>query len=173
MIKIYDSEKYEGEKLQRAILNHIITDKSGVAAGLSLERIDFYLAVIFENKFTYHKASSESYIENGMINYKITPYSNKATVLRIYNSYEITNEADMREILTYLIISEEGANANLSLSDIDYYVVEWLAHNIMYTKPWIIPFMSEEEVKLRAKHVDLNTDDNYAPLYSSIISIYG
>ena len=79
----------------------------------------------------------------------------------------------MREILIYLITSDDGANAKLSLSDIDYYIVEWHAHNIMYEKPSIIPIMSAEEVKKRAMHVDLNVDDEYSSLYSTIISIYG
>ena len=79
----------------------------------------------------------------------------------------------MREILTYLILSDDGANANLSISDIDYYIVEWQAHNIMYEKPSIIPIMSAEEVKKRAKDVDLNVDDEYASMYSSILSLYG
>lgn len=173
MIKIYDSENYKDEKLQRAILTHIITGDGGILAGLDIEKLDFYLSVNFENSFTYHKASSESEIVDGCINYKITAYSSKATVLRIYNSYEITDVSDMREILIYLITSDDGANAKLSLSDIDYYIVEWQAHNIMYEKPSIIPIMSAEEVKKRAMHVDLNVDDEYSSLYSTIISMYG
>lgn len=173
MIYIYNSKDYTDEKLQRAILTHIITSESGASVGLGIDDLEFLLSVVFGGKFTYHYASSESNLVDNLINYKITPYTSKDTVIRIYNSYKITNEADMREILTYLITSEEGARAGLSLKNLDYYIIEWKAHNIMYVKPSIIPIMSAEEVKKRAKHVDLNSDDGYASMYLSIVSMYG
>ena len=172
-IFIYNAKEYEGEKLHRAIIYHIVTSDDGVQAGLSLDKLDNYCSVIFEGKFSYNYASSESDIKEAYINYKITPYSSKATVLRIYNSYLIKDEVDMREILTHLIISEEGVKADLSLGDIDYYITEWKAHNIMYKNPSVIPFMNKDEVMERAKHVDLNTDDSYASIYSSLVSMYG
>jgi hypothetical protein len=172
MIFIYNTEEFSGEKLQRGIINYIINSDDGIRVGLSLDMLDYLRALNFDGRFGYHYAASESNVKDGCVNYKVTPYSNKAAVLRIYNSYLIKNEDDMREILTRLILSEEGVKAKLSLADIDYYVVEWQAHNVMYENPSIIPFMDENEVMKRAMHVDLNVDDSYASIYYSIVSTY-
>ncbi len=77
----------------------------------------------------------------------------------------------MREILTYLITSEAFVKKEFYLSDIDYYVMEWKAHNIMYEKPSVISslIMSEDEVRARAEHVDLNVDDSYVWLFEYIV----
>ena len=169
MIKLYNPENYTTEKLQRKVITGIINSEKGVEAGLSIDDLDFYLSIIFNGKFVYKYASTLEDTKDGYINYSTKSPSGKAPVLRIYNSHKISSEADMREILTYLITSEAFVKKQFYLSDIDYYVMEWKAHNIMYEDPSVVSIMSEDEVKARAEHVDLNVDDSYAFLYEIIV----
>ena len=174
MIKLYDSEDYTTEKIRHKVITGIINSPEGVRAGLSIDDLDFYISMIWGSKFTYNYTSDTPDASSEYINYETKSPSGKAPVLKIYFSNKITNEADMREILTYLIMSERGAKAGLSLADIDYYVVEWKAHNYMFDNPSLpasLLGITTDEVKERAKHVDLNTDDPHASKYSLLANL--
>lgn len=147
-----------------------------------LTRSDFnrYIEIIEDNKekieASYNYTDTADEIKDGVINYKLSTHTNTSTgvtapVIKIYNSYNITSEYQQRMILYYIINTEEGRKAGLTEKDIDYYIKEWKAHNKMYENPSVVATlmgMTTEEVKERAKHVDLNTNDERRSIYESL-----
>ena len=153
----------------------------GVSTIPILDRSDYnrFISIIEENRAKlqseYHYAESESAILAGAVNYKIKTHTNASTgvsapVIKIYNSADYTSEQTQRRILEYIITSDEGVSAGLSLSDIDYYIDEWCVHNYAAKNPaWIATVLgkTEEEVVASAKDVDLNTNDENRTIYES------
>lgn len=146
-----------------------------------LTHTDFikYIEIVEENraktKASYNYADTVEDTKDGVINYKLSTHTNTSTgvtapVIKIYNSYNITSEYQQRMILSYIINTEAGRNAGLKDADIDYYIKEWNVHNKMYKNPTLIAVtmgMTAEEIKERAKHVDLNTNDERRSIYES------
>lgn len=71
----------------------------------------------------------------------------------------------MLTILTKIILSEQGKLNKLSLNDLEYYVKEWSAHNMIYnyliSEEKLNSLLDEKYYELvnSTKHVDLNTND--------------
>ena len=131
-----------------------------------------------EKEAEYHYASNDDSIKEGAINYNITPAKdNSEPQIRIFNSHLITDDNKKREILKYIINTDEGKAAGLSESDIEYYVKEWNSHNLVYTFfDFLDIFVDSEEInsyKYRTGHVDCNTDDSKSGIYKIIGGIAG
>ena len=123
----------------------------------------------------YNYAETEEDINPELINYKLSTHTNTETgetapVIKIYNSHLITDAQTQKAILRHIFNTDEGRAARLSEADIEYYIKEWNAHNYMYENPSFVSSvlgMTEEEVKARAEHVDLNTNDERRSIYES------
>jgi hypothetical protein len=124
----------------------------------------------------YNYAETAADIEPELINYKLSTHTNSETgvtapVLKIYNSHLITDAKAQTAILRHIFNTDEGRAARLSESDIEYYIKEWSLHNYMYSNPSLVSSllgMSVDEVKARAEHVDLNTNDERRDTYESL-----
>lgn len=125
-------------------------------------------------KYNYAETAAE--IEPELINYKLSTHTNSETgvtapVIKIYNSHLITDAKTQKAILRHIFNTDEGRAARLSESDIEYYIKEWSLHNYMYSNPSLVSSllgMSVDEVKARAEHVDLNTNDERRDTYESL-----
>ena len=150
-----------------------------------LYRSDFnrFVDIIEEKKAeidaSYNYAETEDDTADGKVNYKISEHTNQdsgitAPVIKIYNSYTVTDVFEQEKILYHIINTEEGRAIGLSEVDIEYYLKEWKVHNFMYEKPTAVALimnMTADEVRARAKDVDLNTNDEKSGVYDSIADL--
>ena len=128
------------------------------------------------DEFEYHVVSDGNSKESGKINYSIEGPEGEPSI-RIYDSHEIRSEAQKREILEYIINTDEGKLKGLSENNIDYYIDEWTVHNAaekhsffawVYKRFALGEDVTVADVKKSASHVDLNTDDPNADFYKRI-----
>lgn len=109
------------------------------------------------------------YLVNEKINYKIYKNTDDDVVIRIKDSYKITNSSIKRKILTEIINSEQGRLNNLSEEDLNYYMNEWACHNMGYRYPSIASLLNSDMTRNSAldscRHVDLNKGDNKSKYY--------
>ncbi|MBQ8322288.1 MAG: hypothetical protein IJX92_08000 [Clostridia bacterium] len=150
-----------------------------------LYRSDFnrFIDLIEEKKAeidaSYNYAETKDDAVDGKVNYKISEHTNQdsgitAPVIKIYNSYTVTDVFEQEKILYHIINTEEGRAAGLLESDIDYYLKEWKVHNYMYENPTAVALimdMTTDEVRERAKDVDLNTNDEKSGVYDSVANL--
>jgi hypothetical protein len=108
-------------------------------------------------------------IKPGFINYTIIPGKDKYdTVIRVYDSYFVRNQNEIREILVRIIQSENGQACNLSEEDLPRYIAEWVTHNFAYYNPELASIVlgkTTDEIIDSAQHSDLNLNDKYADIY--------
>ena len=136
------------------------------------------------DKLEYHVASDENSKESGKVNYFITSEVDEEPSIRIYDSHEIRSEAQKREILEYIINTDEGKLKGLSKDNIDYYINEWTVHNAAYHNPGLVMRLQElgvefgdndfediSEIKKRSSPVDLDANDKRSKWYTSLGSI--
>lgn len=124
----------------------------------------------------YNYAETEGDLVSGLINYKLSTHTNSETgesapVIKIYNSHLITDAQTQKSILRHIFNTDEGRAARLSEADIEYYIKEWNVHTYMYNNPSTVASilgMTEDEVKERSKHVDLNTNDERRSTYELV-----
>ncbi len=96
---------------------------------------------------------------------------NYITNIKIYNSIQINDPSKMKEILEIIMSSsyvQFAIAGGYQFRDINSYIVEWEAHNMIYRNAWIAAIKlkdSIENVKSRSSDVDLNSnwekDDGY------------
>lgn len=120
-----------------------------------------------EIELNYYENDDE--IDNEKINYKIYKNTDDDVVIRIKDSYKITNSSIKRKILTEIINSEQGRLNNLSEEDLNYYMNEWACHNMGYRYPSIASLLNSDMTRNSAldscRHVDLNKGDNKSKYY--------
>ena len=97
-------------------------------------------------------------------------YKPTNVVIKIYDSNLITSKKKKREILEYIINSDEGKEYGLSMDDINYYLKEWSVHNYAFKHPKTaskITGQTIEDAQDSAEHVNLNTNDSHASIYKN------
>lgn len=137
---------------------------------------------ITDGNFTYHYSKDEYDVVDGCVNYSMGVHTEgnvTAPVIKIYNSINYTDIEDERAIIEHIINTHKGKYSDLSTDNISYYLSEWQVHNVAYMGSSalgsVFTLTQIEEIKDRARDVDLNTNDNKALLYKiygKIIGIY-